>query len=110
LIGEIVDESGTINDFVGHTGNDHFVIITTEDCASRIREQLVERFSEEILTHYNYLDRQKGYVQYSGDGGKPEQSPVISIVIGIVTPSDHEFTDIREITELAANTRRRETT
>lgn len=110
LIGEIVDESGTINDFVGHTGNDHFVIITTEDCASLIREQLVERFSEEILTHYNYLDRQKGYVQYSGDGGKPEQSPVISIVIGIVTPSDHEFTDIREITELAANTRRRETT
>jgi PleD family two-component response regulator len=110
LIGEIVDESGTINDFVGHTGNDHFVIITTEDCASRIREQLVERFSEEILTHYNYLDRQKGYVQYSGDGGKPEQSPVISIVMGIVTPSDHEFTDIREITELAANTRRRETT
>lgn len=110
LIGEIVDESGTINDFVGHTGNDHFVIITTEDCASRIREQLVERFSEEILTHYNYLDRQKGYVQYSGDGGKPEQSPVISIVIGIVSPSDHEFTDIREITELAANTRRRETT
>lgn len=110
LIGEIVDESGTINDFVGHTGNDHFVIITTEDCASRIREQLVERFSEEILTHYNYLDRQKGYVQYSGDGGKPEQSPIISIVVGIVTPSDHEFTDIREITELAANTRRQETT
>ena len=88
---------------------DHFIIITNEDCASLVNEQLVARFSEEILTHYNYLDRQKGYVQYSGDGGKPEQSPIISIVIGIVTPSEHEFTDIREITELAADTRRRET-
>ena len=43
------------------------------------------------------------------DGGKPEQSAIISIAIGIVTPSEHEFTDIREITELAANTRRLET-
>lgn len=109
LLGEVVDEFGTINDFIGHTGNDHFIIITTEDCASPVKEQLVARFSEEILTHYNYLDRQKGYVQYSGDGGKPEQSPIISIVIGIVTPSEYEFTDIREITELAADTRRRET-
>jgi PleD family two-component response regulator len=110
LIGEIIDEYGTINDFVGHTGNDHFIIVTTEDCSAAVREKLSVRFSEEIVTHYNYLDRQKGYVQYAGDGGAPEQSPIISMVIGVVTPSEHEFTDIREITELAADTRRRETT
>ena len=108
LIGEVIDEFGTINDFVGHTGNDHFVIITTEECSSAIRENVVERFSEEILTHYNYLDRQKGYIQYSGAGEVTEQSPVISISIGIVSPTEHEFTDIREITELAADARRRQ--
>jgi DNA-binding response OmpR family regulator len=108
LIGEVIDEYGTINDFVGHTGNDHFVILTSEDCSAVIRENLVARFSEEILTHYNYIDRQKGFIQYSGNGGVTEQSPVISISIGVVTPSEHEFTDIREITELAAEARRRE--
>ena len=108
LIGEVIDEFGTINDFVGHTGNDHFVIITTEECSTAIRENLVERFSEEILTHYNYLDRQKGYIQYSGAGEVTEQSPVISISIGIVSPAEYEFTDIREITELAADARRRQ--
>jgi CheY-like chemotaxis protein len=108
LIGEIVDEFGTINDFVGHTGNDHFVIITTEECSWSIRDNLKDRFSEEILTHYNYLDRQQGYIKYSGDGGSPEQCPVISISIGVVSPSEHEFTDIREITELASDARRRE--
>lgn len=108
LIGEIVDEFGTINDFVGHTGNDHFVIITTEECSWSIRDNLKDRFSEEILTHYNYLDRQQGYIKYSGDGGAPEQCPVISISIGVVSPSEHEFTDIREITELASDARRRE--
>ncbi|MEE9188311.1 MAG: response regulator [Anaerolineales bacterium] len=108
LIGEVIDEFGTINDFVGHTGNDHFVIITTEECSTAIREKVVERFSEEILTHYNYLDRQKGYIQYSGAGEVTEQSPVISISIGVVSPAEHEFTDIREITELAADARRRQ--
>jgi len=110
LLGEVIDEFGTINDFVGHTGNDHFIIITTEGCSSAIRENLVERFSEEILTHYNYLDRQKGYIQYSGEGGVTEQSPVVSISIGVVSPAEHEFTDIREITELAAEARRLEKT
>jgi DNA-binding response OmpR family regulator len=106
LIGEVIDEYGTINDFVGHTGNDHFVILTSDDCSAVIREKLIQRFSEEILTHYNYIDRQKGYIQYSGNGGRTEQSPVISIGIGAVSPSEHEFTDIREITELAAEARR----
>lgn len=108
LIGEIVDEFGTINDFVGHTGNDHFVIITTEESSWSVKDNLLARFSEEILTHYNYLDRQKGYIEFSGNGGTPEQSPVISISIGVVSPSEHEFTDIREITELASESRRRE--
>jgi PleD family two-component response regulator len=108
LLGEIVDEFGTINDFIGHTGNDHFVVITTQKCASAIRDQLIVRFSEEILTHYNHLDRQKGYIQYSGDGGVLERSAIISISIGEVSPSEHGFTDIREITELAAEARRRQ--
>jgi DNA-binding response OmpR family regulator len=109
LLGETVDEFGTINDFIGHTGNDHFVIITTQDCSSTIRDQLKVRFSEEILTHYHHLDRQQGYIQYSGNGGSLEKSPIISMSIGEVSPSEHGFTDIREITELAAEARRRET-
>ncbi len=108
LLGEVIDEHGTINDFIGHTGNDHFVIITSEIFSAKIKESLVLKFSEEILTHYNYLDRQRGYIQYSGNGGATEQSPVISMSIGVVSPSEHEFADIREITELAAEARRRE--
>jgi CheY-like chemotaxis protein len=108
LLGEVIDEFGTINDFIGHTGNDHFIIITSDDCSAVIRDKLVERFSEEILTHYNYLDRQKGYIEFSGNGGETNQSSVISISIGVVSPAEQEFTDIREITERAAEARRKE--
>ena len=109
LLGEVIDEYGTINDFIGHTGNDHFVVFTTEECAPMVRDQLLSRFSDEILTHYNYLDRQKGYIEYSGNGGTLTKSPIIDIRVGVVTPAEHEFTDIREITEMAADARRRET-
>lgn len=108
LIGEVVDEFGTMNDFVGHTGKDHFIVITSDQCSNAIKTNFQERFCREILTHYNYLDRQRGYIQYSGNGGKTKESPVISMSIGVVTPSEDEFTDIREITELAADSRRRE--
>jgi PleD family two-component response regulator len=109
LLGEVIDEFGTINDFIGHTGNDHFVVFTNEEYASVVRENLITRFTEEILTHYNYLDRQKGYIEYSGNGGTKTKSPIITINVGVVSPSEHEFTDIREITEMAADARRRET-
>jgi hypothetical protein len=109
LLGEVIDEYGTINDFIGHTGNDHFVLFTTEECAPNVKENLLNRFSEEVLTHYNYLDRQKGYIEYAGDGGRPSKNPIITLCIGAVSPSQHEFTDIREITEMAADARRRET-
>jgi DNA-binding response OmpR family regulator len=108
LIGEVVDEYGTMNDFVGHTGKDHFIIITSNNCSYAIKKNFLERFTDEILTHYSYLDRQRGYVQYSGDGGGNQESPVISMSIGVVSPSEDGFTDIREITEMAADTRRRE--
>ena len=109
LIGEIVDETGTPDDFIGHTGNDHFIVITTENQAPRIRDRLIDKFSEEIPTHYNFLDRQQGYIRISGDGASIRRSPLMSLSAGIVSPSEHQFSDIREITEIAAETRRRRT-
>jgi len=33
MIGEVVDEAGTRNDFIGHAGGDNFIVITTNDAA-----------------------------------------------------------------------------
>ena len=40
LIGEVLDELGTSNDFVGHAGGDNFVIITAGERANAIRERM----------------------------------------------------------------------
>jgi len=106
LLGEVVDEMGTREDFIGHTGNDHFIVITQEDKAGTISQRLSERFSEEILTHYSFIDRQRGYIKLSGNGGTSRSYPMMSLSFGIVSPSKYQFSDIREITEIAAGVRR----
>lgn len=107
LLGEVLDEIGTANDFIGHAGGDSFVIVTAAEVVSAIKEQLKRRFTEEVLSHYNFLDREQGFIRAVNKDGQVEQSPLMKLSIGVVTPKEYQFADIREITELAAEARRR---
>ncbi|HEB65616.1 MAG TPA: response regulator [Chloroflexi bacterium] len=109
LMGEVVDELGTPDDFIGHAGGDNFIIITTEDKAPAVRERLKTRFAEEVQTQYNFIDREQGFIMASDESGNLVQMPLMTLAIGVVTPSEYEFADIREITELAAEARRKDT-
>lgn len=108
LLGEVLDELGSSGDFLGHAGGDNFVVITTAGAAEGVRQKLKDRFAEEVKTHYNFMDRQQGYILAANDEGKTEQFPLMTLAIGLVTPLQHSFADIREITELAAEARRQD--
>jgi len=108
LVGEVLDELGTSADFVGHAGGDNFIIITREESADNIRQRLKTRFAEEVQTHYNFMDRQQGFILAPKADGQTEQVPLMTLAVGIVSPSQQQFADIREITELAAEARRQD--
>ncbi len=108
LMSEVVDEVGSSSDFIGHAGGDNFVIITTEEISGKIRDQLKERFAEEVQTHYNFMDRQQGFIMAANAENQMEKTPLMTFSIGIVTPKQQSFADIREITELAADVRRQD--
>ncbi len=108
LIGEVVDELGTTSDFIGHAGGDNFIIITNEAKAEPIKTRLKERFDQEVQTHYNFMDRQQGFVSAPAADGTSVKVPFMTMSVGVVSPSAHSFADIREITELAAEARRQD--
>ncbi len=108
LIGEVVDELGTTSDFIGHAGGDNFIIITTETKGDAIKARLKERFDQEVLTHYNFIDREQGFVNAPSSDGTTVKVPFMTMSVGVVSPSRHTFADIREITELAAEARRQD--
>ncbi len=108
LLGEIVDKYGTTGDFIGHAGGENFVMITTPDAVPQISQAVKARFETEVQTHYNFMDRQQGFILAQDGAGKVVQTPMMTISIGVVSPATHTFADIREITELAAEERRKD--
>ena len=106
LLNEVVDELGTVSDFLGHAGGDNFIIVTSEEAATTVQQKLKARFQEEVLTHYNFMDRERGFITTSDPSGKTDDIPLMTLAIGTVSPSQYQFSDIREITELAAEARR----
>jgi DNA-binding response OmpR family regulator len=108
LMGEVVDELGTPNDFIGHAGGDNFIILTSEENAEQIRQRIKARFDEEVITHYSFIDREQGFIAAAGPNGEEQRIPLMVLSSGMVSPAYHDFADIREITELAAEARRRE--
>lgn len=95
------------DDFIGHAGGDNFIIITTNDAAPAIRQRL-NRLLNEVLSHYNFIDRQQGFIQAPTAEGGVEKVGFMTLAAGLVSPNLQSFADIREITELAAEARRQD--
>jgi PleD family two-component response regulator len=107
LLGEVDDKVGGPDDFIGHIGGDDFLLITTEDRAAVIAEAMTQRFNQEIGSHYSFKDREHGYIVVKDADGTERQASLMKLCVGVVLAKDYEFTDIREITEVSAEVRRK---
>jgi diguanylate cyclase (GGDEF)-like protein len=102
LLNEVDDKFGTLDDFIGHPGGDTFIVITMTDNIPAMIDSLRQRFGDEVLSHYNFMDREQGGVTLP-DGS---MAPLMRLSMGIVSSETQRFSDIREITETAAELRR----
>jgi PleD family two-component response regulator len=105
VMSEVIDELGTPQDFIGHIGGDDFIIITMKN-ADAIKERLETRFAEDVVTFYDFKTRERGSVSYVDNDGNERQAPLMDLNVGKVSSEDGPFTDIRQITEVAAEARR----
>lgn len=106
VLGTVLDEFSSANDFIGHIGGSDFILITEPTQADKIRELLIKRFNQEVQAFYSFRDRERGYVALQGDDGQERKVPLATMSVGLVTDKTSPFADIREITEVAAEARR----
>ena len=104
LLNEVDDELGTVDDFIGHASSDTFVLITRTDEVPEIVERVRQRFNDDILSHYTFIDRERGEINMP-DGSV---APIMHLSMGVVSDETQRFSDIREITETAAELRRQD--
>ena len=107
LIGEVMEEAGTPEDYAGHPGRDNFIVITWATDPDKFRDRLTDRFNEEVKQHYSFIDRERGYILVPDSVYGERQAPLMTLSAGSVSTRTRSFSDIREITELAAEDRRR---
>jgi PleD family two-component response regulator len=107
LLGEVIEAAGTPDDYAGHPGRDNFIVITHVENPERLKTQLIETFDEKIKQHYSFIDRERGYIMVPDTVSGERQAPLMTLAAGSVSTRTNQFSDIREVTELAAEDRRR---
>ncbi len=107
LLNDVIDEMGTPDDFIGHIGGDNFIVITRKELIEPLKEEIIRRFNENVGTHYDFMTRMQGYLVLKDENGNEIHEPLMTLQIGGLSADDGPFTDIREITEAAAEKRRR---
>lgn len=106
VLGEAVNDLGTPEDFVGHVGADDFLVITWGEKAREMASRMEQQFAEHVATFYSFRDRERGYMVLERPEGEV-RVPLMSLAVGQVDWDAQEFADIREITEAAAEARRK---
>lgn len=91
----IVDESGSIDDFVGHPVEDQFIIITVPNKVAQLNQQIGERLRQAMNYFYPIHDREAGYVRRSGDKGEDKvKVPFMTVSTVIISHKDATFSSV----------------
>lgn len=96
---EAVGALGTVDDFVGHVGEDDFVVITVPARAQALMDRIKGDFKSALKDLGTVIEQEKGEQQ--------DAIPLLDLFIGLLTSKEWAFTDIRELAEAAAQVRRR---
>ena len=107
LLREAAEAHGTMNDFIGQASDNDFIVITSPNTASGICKMVVQRFDEENSIFYPFRFRDAGKVTYEDIDGVTREADFMKLVVGVVSSDDGPFADIVQITEDAAEDRRR---
>ncbi|MBI4777887.1 response regulator [Candidatus Desantisbacteria bacterium] len=97
----IIKQSETINNFIGHIGGDDFVLITSAERVDTICLEIIKRFEASIPEMYSKEDRERGYIFGHDRGGIEKKFPLMTISIGIVTTESKNITHFAQISQIA---------
>lgn len=111
LMGQTASETvralGNPTDVVGHIGGDDFVVITTPERIEPICEELIQRFDAASRAYYPEEDLRRGFLVAHDRQGIQRTFPLISLSIGVVTTQHRPVTTAEEISQIAAEVKRK---
>ncbi|PTV93067.1 hypothetical protein C8C76_1547 [Halanaerobium saccharolyticum] len=93
--------------FLGYIGGDDFVIITAAEDDEYLAELIIEKFDLGICRFFKSKDLLRGYLVCPDRQHKIVNTPLTSISIAIVSNSDRKLKNHLEISDRAAELKKR---
>lgn len=97
-------------DFIGHIGGDDFVIITrprNKDSIQNLCETVINNFAEMIQPLYSSEDWERGYIISRDRNGFPDEFPITTLSIAVVTNYDKHFAESSLLSQAIANVKKK---
>lgn len=101
LMGDVVDQFGAPDDFIGHVGGSQFIVITSSGQAQAIQQALIRRFNAQVGALYRPGDRQGGRLLFDG-----QVHPSMALTVEILDPGEDVFAAMRASSRVIAELRR----
>ncbi len=104
ILTSIVDELGSMDDFIGHPGESQFLIITTPAKANDLVRQIQGRLRQAMAYFYPIHDREAGHVTWGGDQLHRADVPFMDVVTVVVRSTDGRFEDVHALQKVLMHT------
>ena len=101
LIVESGKSLGNSDDFVANLSGDSFVVITASNEDEEISKQIIAEFDKRILTLYNSIDKERGYVVSRSRLGEVHTYPIMTVSIAMVSNEKRSFSCAPEVLSIA---------
>jgi DNA-binding response OmpR family regulator len=83
LLCEVSNQAGTDDDFIGHRTAESFVVITRQEVAPDFAEMLCSRFNNGAQAFYNFMDRERGFIELDDGAGGIKEVPLMALEVKI---------------------------
>jgi PleD family two-component response regulator len=97
ILTSIVDELGSIDDFVGHPNESQFIIVTIPAKIDELTRHIKERLGQAMAYFYPIHDREAGYVKWGADQARQTKIPFMNVVTVSARSSDGPFEDLQAL-------------
>jgi hypothetical protein len=103
ILTSVVDELGSIDDFIGHPSEGQFLIVTVPAKSEALARQIRDRLGQAMVYFYPIHDREAGLVVWGGDQVQRTKVPFMDVVATIVLSTDGPFKDIQSLRRALAH-------
>ncbi len=99
ILTSVVDEIGTVDDFVGHPTETQFVVTTIETKVNQLTSRIQSRLDQAMLYFYPIHDREAGYIVHNSAPNGKISIPFLRVETQIITQKASNLTQPEEFAQ-----------